>query len=239
MTWVGRRNLGPPIIFLPSRRRPSGQRPDVLLLQGFGTGGRAMEWIARSLERRGLTCAVPRSGGLLGYLQTTRVDRAGSRVARLLRRLPGSGRTWIIGHSIGGIIARYAVQAEAASDVIAGVVTLGSPHSGTHSATLGLAGVWFLSRAPADVRPGSRVLGTLNQLPWPDRVPLVAIHSHGDLLCAPHAAAVPFDGPAVKTLHFGSLGHTELLWNRDVRSAIVSHIAGPAPFRETRPGENP
>lgn len=223
------RNVGPPSIYLPSRRKTGAGEPDALMIQGFGTGGRAMEWIGKHLEQADIQTTVPSSGGLLGYLQTHRVAHAGARVARLLRSYPGDRRVWLIGHSIGGLISRYAVQAEDTADRVAGVITIGTPHRGTMIAAPAIAaGLWLASRAPFDVLPRSKIIAELNLRPWPEDVPLISIYSPTDLLCLHPAGKVPFEHQYenVQNLHFKGLGHTELLWNREVIDTIKAAILG-------------
>lgn len=234
------RNIGPPSIYFPSRRKASGAAPDALMIQGFATGGRAMEWIGSHLERAGVSTAVPPSGGILGYLQTKRVAHAGAKVAKALRSFEGTGRVWLIGHSIGGLISRYAVQAEDTADRVAGVITIGTPHRGTVIAAPAIAaGLWMASRAPFDVLPRSKLISDLNLRPWPEDIPLISIYSPTDLLCLHPAGKVPFEHQYehVNNLHFKGLGHTELLWNRDVIDAITAAILG-RPDRR-RQGESP
>jgi len=234
------RNLGPPSIYFPSARKSEGIQTDALMIQGFATGGGAMKWIGRHLERAGVTTSVPESGGLLGYLQTKRVAHAASRIAAHLRSFQGTRRTWLIGHSIGGLISRYVVQAEETQDRVAGVITIGTPHRGTVIAAPALAaGLWIASRAPFDVLPRSRILATLNGRPWPAEMPLISIYSPTDLLCLHPAGKVPFapHHEHVENLHFAGLGHTELLWNADVIDAITATILGRPDRRQ--PETNP
>jgi pimeloyl-ACP methyl ester carboxylesterase len=136
---------------------------------------------------------------------------------------------WLIGHSIGGLISRYVVQAEDSADRVAGVITIGTPHRGTLMAAPAIAvGLWAVSRAPLDVLPRSKVLSDLNLRPWPADIPLLSIYSPTDLLCLHPAGKVPFEDQYehVHNLHFAGLGHTELLWNRDVIDAITAAILG-------------
>jgi len=128
------------------------------------------------------------------------------------------------------MIARHVVQCQDHGDAVAGVITLGSPHGGTRTATLGVAlGLWAISRAPLDVGPGSKVIRDLNARPWPDEVPLVSIYSRSDWLCVHPAAQVSMASrPAsVREVELPGLGHTELLWARSaldvVRATILEH----------------
>jgi len=223
------RNIGPPSIYMPASKTQIEGQPDALMIQGFATGGGAMRWIGEHLARAGLTATVPSSGGLLGYLQTRRVAHAARRIADRLRGMPGTRRTWLIGHSIGGLISRYVVQAEDTGDRVAGVITIGTPHRGTVIAAPALAaGLWMASRAPFDVLPRSRIIATLNRRPWPTDIPLVSLYSPTDLLCLHPAGKVPFADQYehVENRHFAGLGHTELLWNADVIDAITATILG-------------
>ncbi len=223
------RNIGPLDIYRPSRRWTPGNRPDVVLLQGFGTGPRAVDAMAQRLsETHGLCCCVPRLGGLFGYLQTRSVGRAGRALAEFLATLSPEARPWLIGHSIGGMIARYAVQHASAGDRVSGVITLGCPHRGAPIAVAGLAlGLGLVSRSPWQILPLSRAVRRLNALPWPADVPLVSLVSSADVLCPPRFGKAPFEGqPTNRTVHIEGLGHTELLRHPAVIDCVAGVVGG-------------
>jgi pimeloyl-ACP methyl ester carboxylesterase len=223
-----RRNIGPLRNFAPTRYWRPRERPDVVLLQGFGTGPLTVHPLAKALTRRGLACCVPRLGGLLGYLQTEPVATAGRRLAEYLRALGPGRRPWLIGHSVGGIIARDAVQRAGAAGCVAGVVTVGAPHQGTPAAVLGwMLGLGLVSRSPRQMAPGARTLRRLNGMPWPDGMPLISVLSPQDLLCKPRSGRIPFaDGAAIRNVLFEGLGHTEMLDDSTVHDAIAGWITG-------------
>ena len=223
------RNVGPVRNFVPSKRWLRGQNVDVLLIQGFGTGPLTVDCLAQSLsDDHGLDCCVPRLGGLLGYLQTRDVRSAGQQLADFLRSLPPGQQPWLIGHSIGGMIARDAVQRGGAASRVAGVVTIGSPHQGTPVAVGGLLiGLGFISRAPWQMLPWSGTVRGLNALPWPQDLHLTAISSSSDLFCPPRFGSVSFaDGRSVVNKSFEGYGHTELVRSVEVTSYIASLIKG-------------
>jgi pimeloyl-ACP methyl ester carboxylesterase len=220
-----RKNVGPISIFIPSRP-PAAERapPAVVLVPGFGCASGAMEPVARYLESRGHRCVVPSLGGLFGILQTEGVASAGERLARYLRELPPGTRPWIVGHSLGGLIAREAVQHGGAHDRVAGVATIATPHRGTPAALAALGLAW-LSRAPRDMLPWSRVLRGLNGEPWPEGMPLLSIVSRSDALCIHPFGLVPFaDGRSVRSIVLEGLGHTEMLGHRTVFEILESSL---------------
>jgi pimeloyl-ACP methyl ester carboxylesterase len=220
-----RRNVGPIDNFVPSKRWLLGSSVDVLLMQGFGTGPRTVNYLAESLtDGHGLHCCVPRLGGLLGYLQTRDVRTAGQALADFIRSLPPDQKPWLIGHSIGGIIARDAVQRGGAATRVAGLVTIGSPHRGTPAAIGGLfIGLGLLSRSPWQMLPWASTVRELNALPWPEDVPMTAVVSGSDVLCPPYFGSVPFaDGRNIVNKRFDGYGHTELVRSAEVASYIAS-----------------
>jgi len=204
--------------------------PDVILLQGFATGPRAMTPLCRALEARGLICAVPRLRRRSGYLQLGTVRFAGRELAAYLNSLPDGVRPWIIGHSIGGVIARQAIQLEGAADRVAGLITMGTPHRGTPAAIAGLAiGLGLLSPTPFNMLPLAPTIRRMNRAPWPDSMTLLSIVSWSDLLCPPPFGSLPFeDGSRVRTHKVSGHGHTDLLRSDEVESLIADTIQGHA-----------
>ena len=93
----------------------------------------------------------------------------------------------IVAHSMGGLVARAALLDPATAARVRTVVTLGTPHAGTHLARLAA------SRKLLDLRPGSDVVEAIAaQLPWPGppSMPrLVALWSDADVLVQPHQSA--------------------------------------------------
>lgn len=113
----------------------------------------------------------------------------------------------LVAHSLGGLVARRWLQREpAAAGAVVGLVTLGTPHSGTRLARFGLG------RAARQMRPGSAWLAAL---PPPPRD--CAVHcawSGADSFIAPvgsarlaGAQAVELDGRG----HFGLLRDPRLV----------------------------
>ncbi|GAA0484212.1 alpha/beta fold hydrolase [Streptomyces sp. NPDC046215] len=107
-----------------------GAHPPVLLLHGFIDNRSVFVLLRRSLIRHGwsrveslnyslLTCDVRAAAALLGR-----------RVEEICART-GAERIDVVGHSLGGLIARYYVQRLGGDARVRTLVTLGTPHGGT------------------------------------------------------------------------------------------------------------
>ena len=77
----------------------------------------------------------------------------------------GATEVDLVGHSMGGLVARYAVEVLGLDDRVANVVTIASPHGGSPFAHLAgmVPGHRGLTRAAAQMRPGSRFLRELER----------------------------------------------------------------------------
>ena len=225
-----RRNIGPFTNFIPPTKRPMAPSPDVVLSQGFFTSPQSLQMTVNHLENNGLNCSFPSLGGLKGIWQTARVAHAGTALAAYLGGLPGDAQPWLVGHSIGGMIARYAVQVAGAADRVQGVITIGAPHRGTPTAIAGLAlGLGLLSRAPFDITPISPLVRKLNELPWPESTPLISIISRSDVLCPGSFGEVRFsESQGLRTIALEGLGHTEMVRTPWVLDGLVGLMSDPA-----------
>lgn len=93
----------------------------------------------------------------------------------------------LVGHSMGGIIARLALEDPEIAKAVANLVTLGTPHSGTQLARLAR------STKVLELRADSELLTRLQkQLPWPGppHLPkLTAVWSPADMVLMPPESA--------------------------------------------------
>lgn len=87
-----------------------------------------------------------------------------------------------IGHSMGGLTGRYAIQVLGAP--VNSYVSLGSPHRGSRLAWLA---PW--SRSAVQMRPGSDFLGQLDACEWPDEVPALGVQARFEEIVLPRASA--------------------------------------------------
>lgn len=218
----------------PRRSRRPGTAPPghapVLLLHGLFENQAVFTLLRRSLRSHGWEHVHA-----LDYSPLTAdVHGAAVRFGRQVvstRQLYGGERIAVVGHSLGGLIARYYVQHLGGSEHVHTVATLGTPHSGTPTALL-------LHPLPLarQLLPGSRTLRTLSAPApgcdtrflcfWGDCDPLVlprdsARLHHPDLL--------------VENIRVAGAGHVSLLVHPRVLALLRQRLSAP-PAPAVRPG---
>lgn len=128
----------------------------ILLVHGIMDNRSVFTVFRRALRRRGFgTVHAVNYSLLTGDVRTAAHELRGH--VERLRERTGAERVHIVGHSLGGVIARYYVQRLGGSEAVDTLVTLGSPHSGTLSAYL------LPTKLAAQLRPGSELLAELTE----------------------------------------------------------------------------
>lgn len=157
------------------RERGPADGPPVMVLPGFLATDHTTLGLQRALAAAG--CRV--TGWSLGFNRGARADTI-ERIVDRLERFSVGVPTLLIGWSLGGLFAREVAKAR--PDLVRGVVTLGSPFSGSLRAN----NVWRLYERiaghPVDRLPIEADLGTKPP------VPTVAIWSGRDGVVAPASA---------------------------------------------------
>lgn len=101
-----------------------------------------------------------------------------------IRTLAGADRVHLIGHNVGGMVARYFVQLLGGDRCVASVVTIGAPHAGTRAIQPG----W--GPAAAQLRRGSRILDHLDASARPMPVRWISYFAERDSFVDPPSSAV-------------------------------------------------
>ncbi len=129
-----------PLGFIPGgasvSRLRHGERP-VILCHGYMHNRSAFFLLRHRLKKAGLrnTLApnfLPASAGIPYF-----AERLSETVDLALSR-SGCDKVDIIGHSMGGLVARHFVETLGGADRVNSMITLGSPHLGTKTAVLGI-----------------------------------------------------------------------------------------------------
>lgn len=191
----------------------------ILLLHGMVDNRSIFHVLRRSLRRRGFVAVTAMNYSPL----LSDVRRAAHQLALQVERLcseTGYERIHIVGHSLGGIIARYYVQRMGGDERVHTLVTLGSPHGGTRVARL------LPRRVARQVLPGSRLMREL-AAPAPDcRTRFVAFWGELDQIVVPMTSA-RVDHPDLRADNrfVSGVGHLSLPIDGRVVHAIGTTLA--------------
>jgi pimeloyl-ACP methyl ester carboxylesterase len=206
----------------PWRRAPEGagsaaHRSPVLLIHGIVCNRAVWRPLLKRLAARGF--APVRAVSLEPLFAD--IDSHTARVVRELRELQrssGGMPVAIVAHSMGGLVARAALDA-AGPGLVSRIVTIASPHHGTALALL------FRSAPARQMRPGSSWLQSLNASQeghWP--LPVTSIYSLHDNLVAPPRSA---ELPGARLHELTGLGHLSLLRADASLERALAALAGP------------
>ena len=187
----------------------------ILLVHGLVDNRSIFTLLRRALQRRGFGQVLT-----LNYSPFTQdVRAAAARLERLVERTceqTGYERVHVVGHSLGGLVARYYVQRMGGDARVHTLVTLGSPHSGTHAAYL------LPQRLVRQLRPGSELMQELAAPAGACRTRFVAFWSDLDQLIVPKRSA-RLDHPDlhVRNVLLRGVGHMSL----PISGRVVHEIA--------------
>lgn len=168
----------------PAALPDDGRRP-VIYVHGLG-GHRGNflylnGWLRTRGHRRCYAVGFP-NGGRLTDLGRGLADFIDQVIA--VNGLGADAQVDLVTHSMGGLVARLAVEELGAASRVATVVTLGTPHRGTHAARF--AG----TDHTLDLRPDSDLMARLRlQEPWNRGPRLVCFWSTSDPLMQPSETA--------------------------------------------------
>ncbi|MFJ9540405.1 esterase/lipase family protein [Streptomyces sp. NPDC101225] len=198
---------------------PTGSRTPVVLLHGFIDNRSVFVLLRRSLAQHGrqqveslnyspLTCDVRTAAELLGRHIEEICERTGSR------------QVDIVGHSLGGLIARYYVQRLGGDIRVRTLVTLGTPHSGTR--VVPLANAHPIVR---QMRPGSQLLEELTRPAPGCRTHFVSFWSDLDHLMDPlETACIDHPDLMVQNVRVSGIGHLALPVHPAVATGICQAL---------------
>ncbi|RFU23448.1 alpha/beta fold hydrolase [Geodermatophilus marinus] len=202
---------------------PLAARTPVVLVHGLIDNCSIFAVMRRSLRRRGFAhvCSWNYSP-LLDDVARGAAD-LGAHLERVCEQT-GHERVHVVGHSLGGLIARYHVQRQGGDARVASLVTLGTPHRGSVLAHL------LPTPLVRQLRPGSPVLEEL-ALPAPGvRTPITAVYSDLDQVVLPTRAG-RCDHPDlhVRNVLVRGIGHMTLPFHRQVLDEVAATLAGHRP----------
>ncbi|WP_371527689.1 alpha/beta fold hydrolase [Streptomyces sp. NBC_01283] len=205
-------------------RLPAEGRPPVVLLHGFIDNRSVFVLLRRSLAQHGgqhveslnyspLTCDIRTAAELLGRHIEEICERTGHH------------QVDIVGHSLGGLIARYYAQRLGGDERVRTLVTLGTPHEGTR--VVPLADAHPIVR---QMRPGSDVIEELREPAPGCRTRFVSFWSDLDQLMTPlETACVNHPDLIAQNVRVSGVGHLALPVHPAVAAGIRQALDLPAP----------
>jgi hypothetical protein len=193
----------------------------ILLVHGLIDNRSIFTLLRRALRRRGFGRVIT-----LNYSPFTQdVRQVATQLAELVERTceeTGYERVHVVGHSLGGLIARYYVQRLGGDARVHTLCTLGTPHAGTWAAHL------LPQKVVRQLRPGSELMEELAEPASGLRTRFVAFWSDLDQLVVPKASG-RIDHPDLpaRNVLLRGIGHMSLpIDGRVVReiTTLLAHL---------------
>jgi len=149
------------------------------------------------------------------YRSAGSIERIALRLKRELDAHVKGGRIDLVAHSLGGLVARFYLQQLGGARRVDRLITLGTPHLGTHAAN------FIPAPLVRQLLPDAPFIRRLNSLPAPEGVDTTSIIAGRDLLVQPVGSArCPFG----REKRFSEFGHLELLFRPEVFSAVEAAL---------------
>ena len=199
---------------------PLASRIPVLLVHGLVDNRSIFAVMRRSLRRRGFASVCSWNYSPLLRDVAKAADDLGAHIERICAQT-GHDRVHVVGHSLGGLIARYHVQRQGGDRRVDSLVTLGTPHGGS---VLAHALPTPLVR---QLRPGSTVLSELAEPVERCDTRITAVYSDLDQLVLPTSAG-RCDHPdlGARNVLVRGVGHMSLPIHRGVLDEVALTLAG-------------
>ncbi len=197
---------------LPGARN-KGPRP-VILLHGYAMNRANFLPLAYRLARAEL-------GPIFGFEYWT-LGRVAAGARQLgwfvdqVREATGAAEVDLVGHSMGGVVARYYITLAGGDPYVRNLITIGSPHAGADVSRFGVG------HPTRELVLGSQLVDRLASAPLPRHTRMTLIWSRADAL-VPGAWQSAIPGSEV--IMYDDLGHVALLGSRRVAADVIQRLA--------------
>lgn len=188
-------------------------RPPIILLHGLFQNRSCLFWLQYRLRSAGYQQII--SINTPPWRDLESLTEGLAKQIDALRIKLKVDKVILVGHSMGGMIARNYVQNRGGAVNVLGIITVGSPHHGSKLAP------FALSTMGRTLLPGSKFLTNFNQVAWPQQTAAVAIYTRYDNIVLPADNARMASAEIVE---LDGMGHTALLFHPRAMQAIVDAI---------------
>lgn len=191
----------------------------ILLVHGIVSNRSIFTLLRRGLTRRGFSHVFAINYATLATDVRTSALRLAEEVERIAEET-GFERIHVIGHSLGGLIARYYVTRLGGDVRVHTLVTLGTPHRGTWAAYA------VPTRLMRQMRPGSGLMRELARPVHGCRTRFISYWSDADAAIVPQrSAALTHPDLACRNVRLHGAGHLTLPMLGDVVHGISAALA--------------
>ncbi len=206
----------------------------ILLVHGIMDNRSVFTVFRRALRRRGFGVVHAVNYSLFTGDLRAAAYQLRAHVERL-RAETGADKVHIVGHSLGGVIARYYVQRLGGAAAVDTLVTLGSPHQGTLTAYL------LPTPLARQLRPGSPTLAQLQRRAPGCSTRFLVVWSRMDEMIVPQRnARLVHPDLDVEQLALSDVGHLSLPIDGRVVRWVADSLSRSdrrrTPFGANRPG---
>jgi pimeloyl-ACP methyl ester carboxylesterase len=143
------------------------------------------------------------------------IERIARSLAKIVAQIPSGCRVHLIGHSLGGLVARWYVQELGGHARVAQTISLGSPFGGTERARR------FNFLVGADLHRTSPVLARLRARAHDHDVPHTSVVAEADAMVVPAESAV---FPRGEVIVLSGRGHNSLLFDPESITNVVERV---------------
>jgi len=182
----------------------------VVLVHGFFASAGVFRPLKKKLEDE-----THASVASFSHVPGAGVARIAASLAGLVDRIPRGARVHLVGHSLGGLVARWYVQELGGHHRVVQTISLGSPFHGTRHA----------HKVPVlvgrDLTASSHVLHQLRSRAHEFDVPHTSIVGGDDKMVVPSESAV---FPVGDVVHLDGRGHNSLLYDKESMAHVVDRI---------------
>jgi triacylglycerol esterase/lipase EstA (alpha/beta hydrolase family) len=188
--------------------------PPVILLHGLFQNRSCLFWLQHRLKAAGYQQVISINTPPWRDIESLSEELA--KKVDELRIHSKSEKVILVGHSMGGLIARNYVQSRGGSNHVTAMVTLGSPHHGSKLAP------FALSTMGKSLLPGSEFLVKFNKVPWPETTAATSIYTRYDNIVLPAESAKMV---GARHIELDGMGHTSLLFHPRSLQTVIEALS--------------
>ncbi|WP_404384532.1 alpha/beta fold hydrolase [Knoellia locipacati] len=206
----------------------------ILLVHGLIDNRSIFTLLRRGLTRRGFGSIYSMNYSPFTADVRTAAAQLGEEIEAIVQET-GYEKIHIVGHSLGGLIARYYVTRLGGDERVHTLVTLGTPHQGTYAAYAAP------TRLIGQMRPGSGLIRELDEPAPGCSTRFICYWSDSDLVIVPQGSgALRHHDLSVRNIRLHGVGHISLAIVGDVVHGISTALAELDPEGATlTPGVTP